>query len=36
MRQWVDQIDVPLRFAGGEPRLARVGIATDHGEIVLR
>ena len=36
MRDWVGEIDVPLRFDGGEPRLAGVGIASPAGEIVLR
>ncbi len=33
---WVGEIDVPLRFAGGEPGLTAVGIASPNGEIVLR
>jgi hypothetical protein len=36
MRDWVGEVDVPLRFIGGEPRLAAVGIATARGEVVLR
>jgi hypothetical protein len=36
MRRWVGDIDVPLRWVGGEPRLTEVGIATARGEIVLR
>ncbi|MGA6164589.1 hypothetical protein [Amycolatopsis magusensis] len=36
LRKWVGDIDVPLRFAGGEPRLAAAGIATSRGEIVVR
>jgi hypothetical protein len=36
VRDWVGEIDVPLRFVGGEPRLAGVGIASPAGEIVLR
>jgi hypothetical protein len=35
MRQWVGEIDVPLRFVGGEPGLRAVGIATAQGQIVL-
>lgn len=33
---WVGEIDVPLRFAGGEAGLVAVGIASPNGEIVLR
>jgi hypothetical protein len=36
LRRWVGEVDVPLRWADGEPRLAAVGIATARGEIVLR
>lgn len=36
MRQWVGEVDVPLRVVGGEPRLAAVGIATARGEMVVR
>lgn len=36
IREWVGEIDVPLRFVGGEPRLAGVGIASPDGEITLR
>ncbi|MGW3966622.1 VOC family protein [Amycolatopsis sp. NPDC005003] len=36
MRQWVGEVDVPLRWVGGEPRLAAAGIATTRGEIVVR
>jgi hypothetical protein len=36
LRRWLGEVDVPLRWAGGEPRLAAVGIATARGEIVLR
>ncbi|UMP05141.1 VOC family protein [Amycolatopsis sp. EV170708-02-1] len=36
MRRWVGELDVPLRMAGGEPRLVAAGIATDRGEILLR
>ncbi len=36
VRDWVGEIDVPLRFIGGEPRLAGVGIDSPAGEIVLR
>ncbi len=33
---WAGEIDVPLRFVGGEPGLVAVGIASPNGEIVLR
>ncbi|GAB2772646.1 VOC family protein [Amycolatopsis magusensis] len=36
LRKWVGDIDVPLRFVGGEPRLAAAGITTSRGEIVVR
>ncbi|MEU5263076.1 VOC family protein [Amycolatopsis sp. NPDC021455] len=36
LRQWLGEVDVPLRWAGGEPRLTALGIATGRGEIVLR
>ena len=36
LRQWVGEVDVPLRMVGGEPRLAAAGIATARGEILLR
>ena len=36
LRQWVGEIDVPLRMVGGEPRLAAAGISTARGEVVLR
>ncbi|MDI5982560.1 hypothetical protein QDK53_40620, partial [Amycolatopsis magusensis] len=36
LRKWVGDFDVPLRFVGGEPRLAAAGIATSRGEIVVR
>ncbi|MFD5246253.1 VOC family protein [Amycolatopsis sp. NPDC058340] len=36
LRQWVGELDVPLRMAGGEPRLVAAGIATDRGEILVR
>lgn len=36
MSDWVGDIDTPLRFVGGEPRLVGVGIASPKGEIVLR
>ncbi len=36
VNDWVGEIDTPLRFADGEPRLVGVGIASPSGEIVLR
>ncbi|WP_158634141.1 hypothetical protein [Amycolatopsis sp. WAC 04169] len=36
VQQWVGELDVPLRFIGGESRLAAVGIVTARGEIVMR
>ncbi|GAA4527728.1 VOC family protein [Amycolatopsis samaneae] len=36
LRPWTGDIDVPVRWVGGEPRLAGVGIATSSGEIVVR
>ncbi|WP_152521479.1 VOC family protein [Amycolatopsis decaplanina] len=35
LRQWVGEVDVPLRMVGGEPRLAAAGIVTARGEHVL-
>jgi hypothetical protein len=32
----VGDVDIPLRFVGGEPGLRAVGIATETGEVVLR
>ena len=36
VREWVGEIDVPLRLVGGEPRLAGVGIDSPSGEIIIR
>jgi hypothetical protein len=36
VREWVGDVDIPLRFVHGTDGLVGVGIATAHGEIVIR
>ena len=36
VRDWVGDVDVPLRIVSGTDGLVAVGIATDSGEITIR
>lgn len=36
LRNWIGEVDIPLRFVGGAARLAGLGIAAPDGEIVIR